>query len=43
MDDMLGTIRNGDVLFEGDRIAAVGRALARRPLITLAPKNVTAN
>jgi cytosine/adenosine deaminase-related metal-dependent hydrolase len=28
MDDELGTIPDGDVLFEGDRIAAVGRALA---------------
>ena len=28
MDDELGTIREGDVLFEGDRITAVGRTLA---------------
>jgi len=28
MDDKLGTIRNGDVLLEGDRIAAVGPRLA---------------
>ena len=28
MDDELGTIRDGDVLFAGDRIAAVGHTLA---------------